>query len=83
MTEAPRLSLGEEQFCETIRAKDTALRAFLARNYLSNPFDTNQWLQYLTGIKNTLGNLNNDLSFMATLLIKAYLYRRFPLYVCD
>jgi len=79
MANLSALSQGEERFCETIRAKDSALRAFLAAYSLTNPININQWLRYLTDIKNCLGNLNNDLSFMATLLIKDYLYRRFQI----
>lgn len=79
MTSTLRLTPGEERFCETIRAKDLKLRSFLAANNLANPVDTNQWLHYLTGIKHALGNLNNDLGFVATLLIKRYLNRRFKI----
>lgn len=70
MANLSALSQGEERFCETIRAKDSALRAFLAANSLTNPININQWLRYLTDIKNCLGNLNDDLSFMATLGFK-------------
>lgn len=39
--------------------------------------DPRSWLAYLTGIKSALGNLNNDLGFVATLLVKGYLQERF------
>jgi hypothetical protein len=72
MTETLRLTPGEERFCEAIRAKDLKLRSFLGANNLVSPIDANQWLHYLTGIKHALGNLNNDLGFVATLLIKTF-----------
>jgi hypothetical protein len=75
--QAPILTSGEKRFCEAILSKDAALRAFLNGNKLANPMETTEWLTYLTGIKIALGNLNNDLSFLATLLVKAYLHRRF------
>jgi hypothetical protein len=71
------LTAAERSFCETISAKDRALRAFLQSNGLAEASDAAQWLRYLTGIKHALGNLNNDLSFIATLLVKDYLQRRF------
>lgn len=77
MTETLSLTPGEQRFCETIRAKDAALRSFLDGNKLANPVETIQWLNYLIGVKIALGNLNNDLSFIGTLLIKTYLHRRF------
>jgi hypothetical protein len=47
------------------------------RESLSNPVDATHWLRYLLGIKHSLGNLNNDIGFVATLLAKEYLNRRF------
>ncbi len=73
------LTSGEEKFCAGIRVKDKALRNYLASNSLSDPTSISQWLLYLTQVKNTLGNLNNDVSFVATVLIKEYLFRRFEI----
>jgi hypothetical protein len=77
MIETPRLTPAEESFCQTILTKDLMLRSFLEREGLANPIDATHWLRYLTGIKHSLGNLNNDIGFVATLLAKAYLNRRF------
>jgi hypothetical protein len=77
MTETTRLTAAEEASCQTIRAKDLTLRTFLEREGLSSPVEATHWLRYLTGIKHSLGNLNNDIGFIATLLAKAYLNRRF------
>ena len=77
MAETQRLTPAEERFCQSIRAKDLMLRSFLDHERLCDPVDATPWLGYLLGIKHSLGNLNNDIGFVATLLAKAYLNRRF------
>jgi hypothetical protein len=71
------LTEAESRSCEGIRRKDKALRTFLGGNSLPEIVDGRSWLIYLTGIKSALGNLNNDIGFAATLLVKAYLRDRF------
>jgi hypothetical protein len=70
---------GEVRYCDNIRAKDLALRQFLSANSLCAPVSSTEWLTYLIGIKDILGNLNNDVSFTATLLIKTFLLNRFQI----
>ncbi len=77
MIEISDLTPGERHFCEAIRKKDRALRSFLEANSLTEAVAANDWLLYLSGVKRALGNLNNDLSFVATLLVKDYLKGRF------
>jgi hypothetical protein len=74
-----QLTGAEARFRDAIREKDRNLRAFLNVNGLSEPLDPMRWLTFLSGIKNTLGNINNDLGFIATLLVKNYLERRFQI----
>lgn len=69
----------ETQYGESIRAKDAALRAFLADSALLPEIDERAWLVHLTGIKAILGNLSNDIGFVATLLVKRYLLERFAI----
>jgi hypothetical protein len=71
------LTAAELRFCDAIREKDRSLRLFLANTSFPASNDAREWLTYLTGIKTALGNLNNDLGFVATLLVKHYLERRF------
>jgi hypothetical protein len=71
------LTAAEARFCDSIRQKDQALRHFLDSKKLPTDMDARDWLSYLTGIKSALGNLNNDLGFVATLLVKRYLQDRF------
>lgn len=71
------LSSGEIRYCEAIRAKDNALRSFLMTSALPDRIEPRDWLEYLTGIKSALGNLSNDVAFVATLIVKDYLVQRF------
>jgi hypothetical protein len=73
------LTSGEEQFVASIRAKDIALREFLSTRSFERSYNPSQWLDYLCGIKNALGNINNVVSFVATILIKEFLERRFAI----
>lgn len=56
-----------------ILEKDKALRLYLAGNRFADSDDPATWLVYLAGLKNLLGNVSNDLGFVATLLVKRYL----------
>jgi len=70
----------EQNFCSTILRKQNNLHKFIASNQIENiDFDPAAWFRFLTGIKNVLGNINNDVAFVATLLIKKYLNRRFSI----
>ncbi|MBX3514560.1 MAG: hypothetical protein KIT15_04685 [Xanthobacteraceae bacterium] len=67
----------ENRFCSSIAAKDSALRQYLEENKLPEEINALQLFSFLTGIKNALGNINNDIAFAATLIIKIYLRERF------
>jgi hypothetical protein len=70
---------GEDKLLEEIAVKIRDLRAFLDKYEL--PQDTSRldgWYHFLNIMKLTLGNFNNDVSFVATLLAKLYLGKRFP-----
>lgn len=71
------MTTAESRYCEAISEKDQALRAHLASNNFPASAGPRDWLQYLAGIKSVLGNINNDLGFVATLLVKQYLMERF------
>jgi hypothetical protein len=77
MTETPRLipqrKVSAKRFGPRTERCDLSwnAKALLIR---STPI---HWLRYLTGIKHSLGNVNNDIGFVATLLARAYLNRRF------
>lgn len=73
------LSVREKRYSDDIHNKDSALRAFLLGNTPPLSGDEHAWLAYLSGIKKILGNLNNDIGFVATLLVKRYLAERFAI----
>jgi hypothetical protein len=70
------LTANEERYCETIRIKDHMLCKSLSEQILSIEVDPSKWLSYLTRIKSVVGNINNDVGFLATLLVKRYLQGR-------
>ena len=69
----------ESRFCNSILEKQNALRLFLAENELRTDIDPVAWFHLLNDIKGILGNLNNDIAFIATLLIKSYLKEKFSI----
>src|SRR5260370_341565 len=75
----PNLTPGEDKLLAEIAEKIHNLREFL--NKFELPHDTSRldgWYYFLNATKAILGNFNNDLSFVATLLAKLYLENRFP-----
>lgn len=60
-----------------ILEKDKALRLYLAERCFADSDEPAGWLIYLSGLKNLLGNVSNDLGFVATLLVKRYPAERF------
>src|SRR5260370_22944587 len=75
----PNLTPGEDKLLATIAEKLHNRREFL--NKFDLPHDPSRldgWYYFLNATKAILGNFNNDLSFVATLLAKLYLENRFP-----
>ncbi len=63
----------EQARCGEITKRLDVLRRLLVRNTPSAADDPSAWYKYLAAVKAVLGNLNNDLSFVATLMAKRYL----------
>ena len=57
------------------RQRIIRLGAFFAKNMPPESDAAAEWFAYLTMFKDELGNINNDVSFLATLLAKAYLVK--------
>lgn len=75
-----RLTKLEHLFCKSILQKQNDLHKFIGHNEIDEAnFDPAAWFHFLIGIKDVLGNINNDVAFMATLLIKQYLNDRFSI----
>ena len=60
------MTAAEDRYLLKILAKDKVLRGLLEANRPSS--EPAELLAYLTAVKNALGNLNNDMSFVASLL---------------
>ncbi len=69
--------------CRQLLVRDRLLREFLAANSLVEPMEMKAWFRYLVGIKDVLGNVNNSVSLLATILAKQFLTERFRLAVFD
>ena len=69
------MTAAEDRYLLKILAKDKVLRGLLEANRPSS--EPAELLAYLTAVKNALGNLNNDMSFVASLLVKPFLRKRF------
>lgn len=69
----------EKRLCAVISQKEKRLREYLNENQLPEDIKAVEWFQFLVGAKNILGNINNDISFTATLIIKSFLKNRFSI----
>lgn len=75
---------GEKDHLLNIYRKIKRLRNFLISNELdSKSTNPDYWYQYLTGIKQILGNFDNDISFVACLMAKEFLMKMHCLDVLD
>jgi len=74
---AMKLSQTEHGYSATIHAKLQELRTFLTDTALDPAAHATDAYLFLSKLKSVLGNLNNDISFVATLMAKEYLSRKF------
>ena len=77
------LTHGEKAYCAAIADRIRRLRRHLADADLCDPPDAPRWYKFLAALKAIQGNTNNDLSFIATLLAKAWLVERLPIPMFD
>src|SRR5262249_374727 len=69
----------EAKYIERIQTRLEKLRDYLNQLNLTGNSNVPQWYEALAEIKAIQGNINNDLSFLACLLAKGYLEKRFGL----
>lgn len=67
----------EKGYCSDIAGRVSRMRDFLGQNALKEPPDPTNWCAFLLALRHIQGNLSNDVSFVATLLAKRYLYSKF------
>jgi hypothetical protein len=78
-----KLSQREDGYSATVHAKLQELRAFLTDNALDPAAHPADAYLFLSKLKSVLGNLNNDISFVATLVAKEYLSQKFDVSAFD
>jgi hypothetical protein len=78
-----KISEPETRYSRTIHEKLQELRAFLTDNALDPAAHPADAYLFLSKLKSVLGNLNNDISFVATLMAKDYLSRHFDVSAFD
>jgi hypothetical protein len=71
--ESLNLSERERNAIQQTRQQIIRLGAFFAKNPPPEADTAAEWFSYLASFKEELGNINNDVSFFATLLAQAYL----------
>ena len=62
-----------------IQSKLSQVRAHLVESKFPSLDETSFWYSYLATIKSIQGNFNNDISFLATLMAKQYLEKKYEL----
>lgn len=73
------LTENEKLYCSTIATRVSQLRAFLNSNALSDPPEPVAWHSFFSELRKIQGNISNDGSFIATLLVKQYLQSKFAI----
>ncbi len=77
------LTPGEKQHLDGIWSKIERLRDYLATRSARRPADDGEWYERLVGAKRILGNYDNDVSFVGTLMAKRFLHQRHPSLILD
>ncbi len=67
----------EKAYCSEILKRIDRLRRKLGGSSLCDQDSMSQWYDFLSSMRAIQGNLSNDISFIATLLAKEYLNRKF------
>ena len=70
----------EKTYCSAILKRIDNLRRKLGESTLCDQDSIPQWYDFLSSIRSIQGNLSNDISFVATLLAKEYLNRKFAIH---
>lgn len=79
MTHTPN----EQAYFQRIRQHVTMLRDYLSNTAESDDDNPEAWFEFVAGIRDIQGNVSNDQSFLATMLVKRYLMSRFDVVEFD
>lgn len=73
------LTQNEQRYCDDILKRINRLRDYLNESVLNRPVNSKEWYEYLSTFKDIQGNLNNYVSFIATLMAKEYVSSKFDI----
>jgi hypothetical protein len=73
------MTSNEQAYFERIRQHVTMLYDYLSTRAVPIEDDAEAWFEFIAGIRDIQGNISNDQSFLATMLVKRYLMSRFNL----
>jgi hypothetical protein len=73
------LTRNEQAYCDDILKRINRLRDYLKESNLNMPVDSKEWYKHLSTFKDIQGNLNNYVSFIATLMAKEYISSKFSI----
>jgi hypothetical protein len=77
------LTKNEEHSCGIIERRVNELRQFLNTHELEECTNFVSWYKYLNSMKGILGNFDNNISYVATLLAKQYITNHFKILPFD
>jgi len=77
------LTSEEAEYFEAIFDRVQQMREFLSEHQTPQLENSRGWYSFLATLKAIQGNLNNDISFVATVMAKEFLYQRFDIYSFD
>ena len=72
-----QMTPGEQEYLHKLAKRLIRLRDFLDSLDVKDDVAIDQWFEWLAQIKEIQGNSNNDISFTACLMAKAYLVKEF------
>jgi hypothetical protein len=73
------MTSNEHAYFQRIRQHVTMLYDYLNTHNAPIEDDAEAWFEFVAGIRDIQGNVSNDQSFLATMLVKRYLMSRFNL----
>jgi len=73
------ITKNENEYFKNIYLRLCQLKEFLITKELPTSYSPENWYAYLNEIKTIQGNSNNDVSFIATMMAKDYLERKFEI----
>jgi hypothetical protein len=71
------ITKNENDYYKNIYLRINQMKEFLIKKEFPNSYSPQDWYTYLNGLKTIQGNSSNDLGFIATMMAKVYLERKY------